>query len=474
MADPRTFTVAPCEPAYSDKSIAAITNSTSAQKAFFDSVGKIGDLSVLNSVGGGSVGRGLRSLAGISSAIRTGTGSLPTSIGSSLDTGASWVLAQTGISQSTVSAVQAFNPGIANQAVAQAKNVFSDVKGGNFTLAKVPNALQDIQNLERLGRNIYTPAQNDISNALGEHCEASPYAMDLIARAPKFKFLFIVQFVTNPGYDGLGSNALNMAFAVKKSSRPNIKFHYDDVNYYNYRTKVITKSEFEEMSMSFHDDTLNYGGMFYYAYMRAMSPITGIPAAGASSDLLEQGGMDFVDNTLSETQLDSTTIASTYAASTGTLYKDNKEIFKEIRLYHLYDNGNEMNVWRFMNPKITALSLDDVDMSVGSEGNELSFQFTYDSVFLDPAVSLAKDKTYNIGQLQRGAIYPLAYNGPAGQGGTLSTNTLTAATASTASLLSPVSNLTSGISSAGKAAVAAVGELGSKFSSALSSLPFGG
>ena len=94
MADPRSnlFSVKPCAPQNAPKSLAAASKATSERKEFFGALGKIGDLEVLNSVGAGKIGEGLRVLASVSNTIRTGCGSLPTSIGSSLDAGANWAL----------------------------------------------------------------------------------------------------------------------------------------------------------------------------------------------------------------------------------------------------------------------------------------------------------------------------------------------------------------------------------------------
>lgn len=474
MSDPRTYTVKQCEPAYLQKSGASIGSATSTRRDFFNSVGKIGDLEVLNKVGGGGVGKGLRNLASISNSIRVGTGALPSSIGTSLDTGANWVLQQTGIAPTVVDTLRGFNPGIANQGYTQAKNVFSAVKGGNFKTKDIPFVLQDFQNLERLGRNIFTPGGNDGQTKLGERCEASPYAIDLIGRAPKYKFMFIVQFVPAPGYGTLGGQdggPLDMAFTVKTSSRPNMKFHMEDVNYYNFRTKVVTKTEFEPMTMTFHDDVVNVATQFYKAYMRAMAPITGIEESGAQSDMLEQRGMDFVGNTLKENEILNSIGASTYSASSGPLYNDNKEIFKEIRLYHLYDNGNMMNVFRFFNPRINALALDDLDMSIGNEGSQISLTFDYDSVFLDAEVDLKSDKKYNLAQTQRGGVYPLRYNGPTSAGGATAPTIPNVGGTDPSQLMGL--NTKSPLDSVRNAVTSATADLSKKFSNVFGSLPFG-
>jgi hypothetical protein len=412
MADPRTFTVKQCAPAYAAKSGAAIAGATSQRRDFFNSVGKIGDLNALNDFGGGKIGSGLRTLASVSNSIRTGCGSIPTSIGSTLDSGANWVLEHTGIGAGVVNALQGFHPELANQAYGQAKAIFQQVKSGSFHAKDIPGYLQDFQNLERLGTKLFTPSGGDVQTSLGEHCEASPYAVDLIARAPKYKFLFVVQFLPNAAYSALSAadfGPLDMAFTIKKSTRPNIKFVHDDVNYYNFRTKVATKTEFEEMTMSFHDDTMNFATQFYTAYLRAMSPITGLTPEERFN--IEEKGMDFVGNTLKAKEIIKNIDGNRYSASHGLLAGDNKEIFNEIRIYHLFDFGNRMTVYRFMNPRIGHLAPDDLDMSVGNEGSELSLSFNYDSVYVDADVSLKNNGgKYNLAQTQRGAVYPLRDN----------------------------------------------------------------
>lgn len=421
MADPRGFIVKQCAPAYA-KSGAAIGSATSTRRDFFNAIGKVGDLQVLNDIGGGKVGKGLRTLASISNSIRVGSGALPSSIGKTLDSGANWVLETTGIAPAVVQAVSNFHPNIANQAYGQAKQVFQSVKSGSFSFNNIPNALQDLQNLERLGRNIFTPGGNDAHTTLSERCEASPYAVDLIARAPKYKFLFVVQFIPEDGYSALAGHdfgPLDMAFVVKKSSRPGVHFIMEDVNYYNFRTKVITKTEFQEMTMSFHDDNMNFATEFYNAYLRAMSPITGLEPG--QSALFEEAGMSFLDNTLVQNNILGAIDGNLYSASSGPLANNRKQVFKEIRLYHLFDWGNKMTVYRFVNPRITVLNPDDLDMSVGTEGSELSMTFNYDSVYVDTNVNLKNnDGKYNIAQTQRGAVYPLRFStgtdGPSSSG----------------------------------------------------------
>ena len=401
MADPRNYMTYKC-------SLAAATSSSNL-RSFGNAVGKIGDLEILNSVGAGKIGQGLRTLSSISNTIRSGCGSLPSSIGSTIESGANWVLDQTGSGSTVVDAVRGFNPAIANQAWGQAKTIFNQVKQGKFSMSSIPGALQDLQNLERLGRNIFS---GDGSNSMQSvECLNSPYALDLIARAPKHKFMFVVSFIFNPDYANLRDVANEMAFVVKKSTRPNIKFQTEDVNYYNFRSKFVTKTEFEEMSMTFHDDMTNHALDFYNAYRNAISPITNL----GENELLspESGGMDFGE-LFSNTNPDQIFIDnSSYSASSGPLAGNQLTVLQAVRIFHVYDGGRLMNVFTFRNPRITEMSLDDLDMAE-SGGSEVNLKFAYDSVYIETSLS-ANEQAYTNGATflpssTSGALYPLRYN----------------------------------------------------------------
>lgn len=382
----------------------------SSLRNYTNLLGKAGDLAVLNKVGGGQVGNGLRSLVSISNAIRTGTGALPNSIGGSVAAGASWVLDNVGLSPSTMTAVNKFNPSAVNIAQSEATQVFNKVKQGGYKLSDVAGSVQGFQNVIQLGQSIYPTTATD--DAVAVDCKTSPYAEDLIALAPKHKFLFVVQFVFNDEYHALGGR--NFAFVVKKSSRPSAKFAMEDVNYYNFRTKVVTKTEFEEMSMSFHDDIRNNVMVFYNAYRNAMSPITNLDHTTFFTDP-EQAGMKFdATSMMTGTNHDAVGVTfNQYSASRGPLMGDKINVIREIKLYHIYEYGTQANIYQFLNPRITSLDLDDVDMAVGSEGNEITLKFNYDNVFIQTSLDAShKDVTTPAGYFagQEGAIYGLRNN----------------------------------------------------------------
>jgi hypothetical protein len=84
-------------------------------------------------------------------------------------------------------------------------------------------------------------------------------------------------------------------------------------------------------------------------------------------------------------------------------------MIREIKVFHVYDFGHHVNVYKFFNPRITNMSMDDLDMSASSEGGEISMAFNYDSVFVDTGVSMEYLKETFAG-LQTNALYPLRYN----------------------------------------------------------------
>lgn len=420
MADPR-FQVKPCPPQFAGRYEAEIGRQTSRSRDFFNMTGKIGDLEILNDVGGGAIGEGLRVLAGISDTVRNGCGSLPTSIGgvageildeasAVMSNGVNWVLESLGLDVTMIEMVEAFDPRVANEAYGQAKQIYEMIRNGELEITDIPYILQDFQNLERLARKIYTPssARGD-RPALAERCEASPYAVDLISRHGKYQFLFVVEFVFNAPYTELGT--LTFPFVVKKSSRPGMKYQMEDVNYYNYMTKAITRAEFDDITLTFHDDQQNETMRFFNAYMRSTSPITNIATANELGEA-EEIGMDFGRRGQGIGASPGTTgqiESSPYAATTGPLNDGHKTVLSQINIYHVYGNGNFMNTMVFHKPRILQMSMNDLDMSA-SELGEITCVFNYDSIYIETDVPVTTQNSPTLEQARANPIYPLKYN----------------------------------------------------------------
>lgn len=392
----RTFGVKICTGPYIDSSLGENSQVQNDRRSFINSIGKIGDLEVLNDIAG-PIGEGLRTLTQTSNAIRTGCGAMPSIIGDSIDSGIDWVLGSMGIAKPVVDTLQGFNPGAVNHALGNARQIYDMVKSGKFKITDVPYYLQEFQNLERLIRGIYTPSQKQ-SKDLHKPCDASPYAVDLNYLQPKFKFLFLVQFKMDPSFPDMEHAMGNTAFVIKKTTRPKVKFTNEEVNYYNHRTTVTTRSEYEDIEMTFHDDNMNFAHNFFKKAVNTLVPSSNTPQY-LSRDQLEDYGMNFNNG--------STGPDPGYMASIGPLLNDSKQqIFQEIILYHVYGWGHNAVLYHFYNPHISVLELDDLDMAEGANGSEIRVSFKYDYLW----VETKNMEDLNLEGLQPQAVYPLRFN----------------------------------------------------------------
>ncbi len=305
--------------------------------------------------------------------------------------------------------LEKINPGAVNKGVSTARIIHDKIKERDFNWRDVPQYVADFKNLYQIGSQILDPFLADGAGAEPTHvmCSASPYAMDLVKQGAKFKFLFIVEFKFYAEYQNLA--AVEPTFVVKSAERPSITYEYEDINMYNFRTKVAKRGSYSPINMSFHDDEQNRALSFYNAVQRLMSPI----ANNIMPSSFENSGMDFKDISVGSTGADSPAqgIATyNHAASLGPLLGDRTSIIERINLYHVYMGGAKVNQYTFHRPRIMSMNLDDMDMS-SEQTTELKLEFAYDSVEIINAVApntvLGKDQ-------EDGSLYPLgrANNGP--------------------------------------------------------------
>lgn len=323
-----------------------------------------------------AVGAGLRSLVAISKAVGLG-GKLPFTIDNVSDN-AQWVLNQVGINTQSLMTVRQFNSPVVDAGLNAARGVATAVLGGSFTLGDVGRYQPPLEHLNTMAQHVFVPRITEIFDT-----QVSPYAMDLLAFAPKYKFLFVVQFTFNKAYILESGFQKQFAFLIKKSSRPTVKYNLEDVNYYNHRTKYTSKAEFEEMSMTFYDDSKNNVDAFFSAYTRAMSPILNYESHAEMSTVEQQGlGQGRKAAKISNIQTDIPVVKGG-SGSTGALEgNETKTVIESIRLYQVFDYGRKVNIFNFYNPRLSTLDLDDMDMT-SSEVNLMDIKFTYDSVFVE-------------------------------------------------------------------------------------------
>lgn len=382
--------------------------------------------------GGGSVAEGLLTLARVSDQVRReGLAALP---GNAVNNGQHYVLNTVGIDPNVLIQAQQFNPSVTNAALGSASQVYNAVQQGKFSVGDIPAAFSAFQNGSALITSLFTPDSNTSQpkgTNIGENCGVGPYAMDLIALAPKYKFLFVVELEFDPLFQQEISTHIHPAFVIKASTRPNVEFEYEDINMYNFRTKVPKRTMYQPMTMKFYDDDHNHAFQLYTTYLKLVSPIANIDAENIKGDILDMfeqtgGGMAFTakssnvgsggtNSTGVISPAYSQTVGQRYSGSLGTFGDPSssqargvRNVLRRITIYHVYRQGRMMNVINFYNPKITKLDLDELDMSIGSEGNEVSLSFTYDSLYIIPGYRVFNDNTlnYNLPAMTGDGKYP--------------------------------------------------------------------
>lgn len=277
--------------------------------------------------------------------------------------GVAWVFDKMGLNyELTNSSILQFSPSVANTAIGSAKQIAEKIKQGNFQLEDIPQYLADFTNLEKLIKGLYTDPK-EVNQAI-EVCQSTHYASDLIGYAPKFKFMFVVEFVLNGEYHPtfLANGNRKTAAFCQTFERPNPTFEYEMVNMYNFRTRVLTKVTYPSATMTFLDDSQNHVMEFFQQYMREMSPLYRLEDP---SDF-ENNGMNFSSNARSSS-MKQPSIAP------------HKDIFREIRVYHLWQSGRYFNLYRYFNPKIEEIQFDPYDMADG-QTTTIGCQFAYDSL----------------------------------------------------------------------------------------------
>lgn len=194
------------------------------------------------------------------------------------------------------------------------------------------------------------------------------YASDFVPYAPKPKFLFKVFFELDPQFARLGGANKEYFHLVKAISRPKMNFEYEDVNIYNYRTKVLRKMTYDPITITFYDDSRNRVMQFMETYRKAMSP-----GANVSSDThidYEKHGMNF-----------SFEDGNNQTANTGNIFfaEDTtiKNLIKSITLYQIFGHGSFVTKFVFINPRIESIEYDDLDYE-SNDGCMVNLGLSYD------------------------------------------------------------------------------------------------
>lgn len=369
------------------------------------------------------VSSGLKTLSSISKALGKG-GKLPVTI-DNVNSNVKWVLGTLGIDTQTVFEFTKGQNNIVDAGIAAAKGVFDKVKAGKFTINDIPLFEPPLDTMDkyisgiRRSREVerFRLAKDPVATGEGH---ASPWAEGLDKAMPKYKFLFVVAFEFNAPYMqevGQGGLRRQLSYVARRSTRPGIKYDMQEVNFYNFRSKVITKSEFEDMSMTFYDDSRNSAATLMSAYMSAMTPI--VNNLSMPANRYEEQGM--LNSTYTMETINQATNAGANAStisqpnvtgsssSTGPLQNDLNTVINKITLFHIIDNGRRVDAYTFINPRVVSFSMDEVDMTV-SEVNTVEMKFTYDNLITDLSADFRQYESV-LSTLTDDGKYKLQFNG---------------------------------------------------------------
>jgi len=310
------------------------------------------------------------------------------------------------------------------------RDVRRDYENFQTTLENIGDRIEGGVNAAKRGDFL----AGQFSSGLNElRCPPTPYASYFAQlQPPKFPFMFATKFTLYPDFTDLfgGTHFVdgNPHWFVKQSTRPNMTYEYEEVNMYNYRTRVLRRSEFQPVTMTMYDDLKDATGSWWNTYIRLMSPITNI--AEQPIQFTEEAGMNWNTQNIDALTLDNLRVGSgsvstadptnaginplglDYSAGTGVLPSDsdlgNVTILKSIQMMHILEFGKKMVVYTYRNPKITEIRFNELDWEQsGPSTVEATFQ--YDSFEISYKGDFSDE---SVASLDLPATYPIKPDGP--------------------------------------------------------------
>lgn len=298
------------------------------------------------------------------------------------------VLAPSGVSsEQAFGAVNSVNPSAVNNMVGSAEAIKGKIENNDFKPEDIPSYTRDFSNVIKTAKNTVQTKNKEDERV--ERCEAPGYAQDLINLGVKLNYRFLAHFEMNPPYDrSVGS--WDQKFLLHKADRPTISFEYEDVNMYNFRTKVIKSATYQPISMTFYDDQESNTLSFFQQYLQAVSPIANTGGEGNESINYENNVFGYESLKLDTNDANPSAYQAVYnyPSSVGPLLLDQKEIFKTIRLVHIYLGGGKMDVYTLHRPRITEMNMDELDMTA-TAANAITATIDYDAVNIETYVTSA-------------------------------------------------------------------------------------
>lgn len=223
---------------------------------------------------------------------------------------------------------------------------------------------------------------------------------------PRLKILFKVTFVLDNSVAEALSRILqrspeelsrDLTFMVKSIDKPKIDFEYEEVNMYNFRTKVLKRITTQDLNMIFYDDAGNKVLDFINLYRMAHQPLARLAQladGSVSSFSLENNGFAF-SNSFGSPSLDT--------SLRGAIPGGGHNVIKQMIIHQYYVNHGatntnftrswvKVNDFVFTNPRAVSLDMDDLDHEQGDQFNIATMRFDYDALYIQSGQNISAAK----------------------------------------------------------------------------------
>lgn len=211
------------------------------------------------------------------------------------------------------------------------------------------------------------------------------YGLANLQFRPKLKFMFYVDFAFKPEFAELSTSewGKNMAFMAKAVDRPKATIEYEDINQYNFKTKVVKNVKNEEVSITFYDDSSNYVVDFFRFILSLLHPVTrrsnsyNSELSTGAMFMTESHGMVFSGDPSNPLDF----------SHRGTIETDNGQIFQTIKVTQTFmvpygDVSARQMSYLYVNPMISSIEMNELSSEDTSNTGEITIKFSYDAVII--------------------------------------------------------------------------------------------
>lgn len=255
---------------------------------------------------------------------------------------------------------------------------------GTIEELDLPGPIGSLAKMAFVQQNYRDPLPSELMRT--PDCSPTPYAMDLLAYAPKHNFMFLVEFVFQPDYNSMStdnadkSQTIKFHYLCRTFQRPDVTVEHEDINMYNFRTKVAKRVTYNPVTIKMFDDIKNSSMEFAEKYLKSVSPIANV--GPDKSALMEYHGMNF------ETAHKVGSKGPELPGGTGSLggfINNNTSILRLVNVYHVFAFGKRVNSYTLINPKIQRLVMSDFSMEEQDIAS-IEMELTYDSYYIQTNV----------------------------------------------------------------------------------------